>query len=156
MRSTAQLVAALLVVTHIVTVAFTFSLGLGECCLVHKSRTALSAVLMALLLALLLLLPQFMPLLFDVPWQDSCGVVCTIHHQSSSNISAQQMKQADPRKPYHDTTGAIPSRIARVVMIIMSSRMFFVRDMDSSVYQEIIMVWCFFVAAVDLFWAWAW
>eukprot|EP00752_Nemacystus_decipiens_P006765 g6075.t1 len=52
--------------------------------------------------------------------------------------------------------GAIPSWIARLVIVVISTRMFFVRDMDNSVYQEIIMVWCFFVAAVDLFWAWAW
>lgn len=57
---------------------------------------------------------------------------------------------------YSFDVGAIPSWIARVVIIVMSARMFFIRDMDGSVYQEIIMVWCLFVAAVDLFWAWAW
>lgn len=65
------------------------------------------------------------------------------------------MQQADPKNT-KKKSGAIPSWIARVVIIVISTRMFFVRDMDNSIYQEIIMVWCFFVAAVDLFWAWAW
>ncbi|CAB1099097.1 unnamed protein product [Ectocarpus sp. CCAP 1310/34] len=34
--------------------------------------------------------------------------------------------------------------------------MFFVRDADNSMYQEMVMVCCFFLAAVDLFWAWVW
>lgn len=50
----------------------------------------------------------------------------------------------------------IPSWIARVVIIVVATRMLFVRDLDNSYYQEMIMVWCFFLASVDLFWAWAW
>ncbi|CAM9381074.1 unnamed protein product [Scytosiphon promiscuus] len=48
----------------------------------------------------------------------------------------------------------IPSWIARIVIVIVASRMLFVRDVDNSYYQEMIMVCCFFLAAVDLFWAW--
>eukprot|EP00904_Undaria_pinnatifida_P003391 jgi/Undpi1/13052/HiC_scaffold_8.g02715.m1 len=34
--------------------------------------------------------------------------------------------------------------------------MFFVRERDNSSCQELIMVCCFWVSAVDLFWAWLW
>ncbi|CAN0330655.1 unnamed protein product [Ectocarpus sp. 6 AP-2014] len=57
---------------------------------------------------------------------------------------------------YSLVLGAIPSWVARGIIILVSARMFFVRDMDNSVYQEMVMVCCFFLAAVDLFWAWVW
>lgn len=171
----AQVVAALLLVTHIVAAAFAFSLTLGE-----RERCFVASFSSVALHQLLVFGCEMH--LGGGCWhldETQCRIVSSrtgrvtalrvCSHRVVSHSKAKQYVRCfrslqelafnnapTVRMIFTTMTGAIPSWIARIVIIAISTRMFFVRDMDNSVYQEIIMVWCFFVAAVDLFWAWAW